>query len=391
MRHKITLVCASLLLAALVGAAPHAAEDPVIFTFNGEAFHQSDVYRQAAAYADKGVLSSDTDYEGAINYYVEDYLVPRAKARELGLDTFTPEEMAEMEKAAAEFFDAQVEVYVDFFASSRTDEEKEQFRQELLEYWTSIGTDEEAAREAYIFEKTKERLMAAMQVTVTEEEISATFDEQTAKDEAYFADNIPAYEFYTYYQNGDVWYVPEGARLIDVITLKGDEALINAYQDAIYHQDDIFSAGASAAEAVLSDRADTLKALTQALSQESFSEAAGRFEESGREDAWEIRVYENSTLYSKELVSAAFSEELKAPGDISSPFVDKDGIHILYYKDDVPGGIVPMDERIHDSIASYLTNQKQAALIREWAKQYELVIDRDALNAMRGDRQPQND
>ena len=82
--------------------AAYAAEDedPVLFTFNGQEYHQSEVVRNASAYGQAQLISSETAYEEAIEYMITNQLVAEAKAAELGLDQYTDEELAEIKAEA---------------------------------------------------------------------------------------------------------------------------------------------------------------------------------------------------------------------------------------------------------------------------------------------------
>ena len=90
-------LAALLALILLLCAPAYAAEDedPVLFTFNGQEYHQSEVVRNASAYGQAQLISSETAYEEAIEYMIANQLVAEAKAAELGLDQYTDEELAE--------------------------------------------------------------------------------------------------------------------------------------------------------------------------------------------------------------------------------------------------------------------------------------------------------
>ena len=69
-------------------------------------------------------------------------------------------------------------------------------------------------------------------------------------------------------------------------------------------------------------------------------------------------------------------------GDVSQPIASKYGVHILYYLRDIPGGRIAMDERIRESITTYLTNQKRVEILASWADDYDVTYNQDAIDAL---------
>ena len=228
-------LAALLALILLLCAPAYAAEDedPVLFTFNGQEYHQSEVVRNASAYGQAQLISSETAYEEAIEYMITNQLVAEAKAAELGLDQYTDEELAEIKAEADQYYEEQLDAYTDALLPESTDEEKAEFRQSLKDYWIENGTTAELAEKTHLFNKTKARLLETMPVEITDEEIAEVFEEQIQKDEEFFKDNIKAYEYFTEYQQSDVWFVPEGYRGVLQILLYADDELTEAYKAAV--------------------------------------------------------------------------------------------------------------------------------------------------------------
>ena len=73
---------------------------------------------------------------------------------------------------------------------------------------------------------------------------------------------------------------------------------------------------------------------------------------------------------------------MQKTGDVSDPVVSKYGIQILYYLSDVPSGPVEMSDPIHESIEKYLTSQKRADMLKDWAEEYEVTYNEEALKAL---------
>ena len=383
---KSARLCACLLaLALLMGMTAFAAEgdDPVLFTFNGTEVYQSEVIRRAAAYGQAQLISSDTAYDEAIEYMIVNHLVPEARAAELGLDQFTDAELAEINAEAAEYYEQQLDAYVEGMGANLSDSEKEGFREELRAYWNEMGTTVESAQETHRFNKVKARLLETMDVEISDEEIAQVYEEQVQKDEDFFKDNILAYEYFTEYLNSDVWYVPEGYRGVLQILLYADEALCDAYEDAV-------SAGEGveeAAQAIIASKQSAIDAIYARLDagEDFVSVMLDYTQDPGMDDdriASGYPVHVKSTVWGKEFAAGAFSEEMQQVGDVSQPIASKYGVHILYYLRDIPGGRIAMDERIRESITTYLTNQKRVEILASWADDYDVTYNQDAIDAL---------
>lgn len=383
---KSARLCACLLaLALLMGMTAFAAEgdDPVLFTFNGTEVYQSEVIRRAAAYGQAQLISSDTAYDEAIEYMIVNQLVPEARAAELGLDQFTDAELAEINAEAAEYYEQQLDAYVEGMGANLSDSEKEGFREELRAYWNEMGTTVESAQETHRFNKVKARLLETMDVEISDEEIAQVYEEQVQKDEDFFRDNILAYEYFTEYLQSDVWYVPEGYRGVLQILLYADEALCDAYEDAV-------SAGEGveeAAQAIIASKQSAIDAIYARLDagEDFVSVMLDYTQDPGMDDdriASGYPVHVKSTVWGKEFATGAFSEEMQQVGDVSQPIASKYGVHILYYLRDIPGGRIAMDERIRESITTYLTNQKRVDILASWADDYDVTYNQDAIDAL---------
>lgn len=383
---KSARFCACLLvLALLLGMTALAAEgdDPVLFTFNGTEVYQSEIIRRAAAYGQAQLISSDTAYDEAIEYMIVNQLVPEARAAELGLDQFTDAELAEINAEAADYYEQQLDAYVEGMGANLSDSEKESFREELRTYWNEMGTTVEAAQENHRFNKVKARLLETMNVEISDEEIAQVYEEQVQKDEDFFKDNILAYEYFTEYLNSDVWYVPEGYRGVLQILLYADEALCDAYEDAV-------SAGEGveeAAQAIIASKQSAIDAIYARLDagEDFVSVMLDYTQDPGMDDeriANGYPVHVKSTVWGKEFAAGAFSEEMQQVGDVSQPIASKYGVHILYYLRDIPGGRIAMDERIRESVTTYLTNQKRVDILASWADDYEVSYNQDAIDAL---------
>lgn len=384
MKKSAMIRVLAFVIALMMCAGAYAAsDDPVLFTFNGQDVHQSEIIEKATAYGQAKLISSDTAYDEAIEYMIANQLVPEAKAAEMGLDQYTDEEMAAIKAEAAEYFEAQLDAYANGLLPEGSDQEKAEFRETLRDYWAETGTTLETAEENHIFNHTKERLLDTMEVEITDEEIQQVFAEQVEKDREYFTNNINAYEYFTVYQGSDVWYIPEGFRGVLQILLYADETLTDAYEDAVDAGEGI----EEARQAILDSKQSTIDEIYARLGEgEAFVDLMEEYSEDPAMDE-ELEqtgyaVHPESGIWVSEFTEGAFSDKMQAVGDVSDPVVSKYGVHILYYLRDIPGGQVEFNDRIRESITAYLTNKKRSEILASWVDDYEVVYNQEAIDAL---------
>lgn len=211
-----------------------------------------------ASLADYGY---DTVYKQMIAEMLLQNAVLEAKAAELGLDQLDDETMAGLTEEAATNFESYVTSVWDYFASDDlTDEE---IREDCVAYLESMGYTEDALLETLIDNYVSEQLYnyITADVTVTEEDIQAAFDELVAEQEASFADDST---YNTSRNNGDtiVWN-PEGYRMVHHVLIRFTDDQATRYSE-------------------LQDTLDTLNEELEAL-QTAAEEAAAATDESTTE------------------------------------------------------------------------------------------------------------
>lgn len=385
MKFTAKFVAMMLALIVLVSTCAFAteAEDPILFTFNGQEYPASYMDKLMLGYEGQGYITSEYAYDEAIDYLIVNKLAPLAKAKELGLDQFTDEELEKIYTLAEEYYEQLLDAYVEYY-TEQIETDKEQLRKEIRSYWNDIGTTVEVAKETHLFNQIKARLMETIEVEVTEEEILKVFDEQIAKDKELFENNISAYEFYTYYRDYSVWFRPEGYRAIMQIMLVPEQDLLDDYRDQLATDDE--KKIEKATNAMLKSRQDDIDAIYARLNAgEDFLTVMNEVSEDPALDEW-IRengyyVHPNNTVWPDNFAAASFSEELKEYGDyISTPVVSKNGIHIVMYYGDVPGGATELTDDIRAGIVDYITNEKRVKVVDSWAEEYEVVYCQEEID-----------
>lgn len=242
----------------------------VIVEYDGGVVFLDDILEQYAGVDSQfssyyGVSLADYGYDTVYKQLIAETLlqdaVLEAKAAELGLDQLDDETMAGLTEEAAANFESYVTSVWDYFASDDlTDEE---IREDCVAYLESMGYTEDALLESLIDNYVSEQLYnyITADVTVTEEDIQAAFDELVAEQEASFADDST---YNTSRNNGDtiVWN-PEGYRMVRHVLIKFTDDQATRYSE-------------------LQDTLDTLNEELEAL-QTAAEEAAAATDESTTE------------------------------------------------------------------------------------------------------------
>ncbi len=210
----------------------------VIVEYDGGVVFLDDILEQYAGVDSQfssyyGVSLADYGYDTVYKQLIAETLlqnaVLEAKATELGLDQLDDETMAGLTEEAAANFESYVTSVWDYFASDDlTDEE---IREECVAYLESMGYTEDALLESLIDNYVSEQLYnyITADVTVTEEDIQAAFDELVAEQEASFADDST---YNTSRNNGDtiVWN-PEGYRMVRHVLIKFTDDQATRYSE----------------------------------------------------------------------------------------------------------------------------------------------------------------
>ena len=242
----------------------------VIVEYDGGVVFLDDILEQYAGVDSQfssyyGVSLADYGYDTVYKQLIAETLlqdaVLEAKATELGLDQLDDETLAGLTEEAAANFESYITSVWDYFASDDlTDEE---IREECITNLEAMGYTEDALLETLIDNYVSEQLYnyITADVTVTEEDIQAAFDELVAEQEASFADDST---YNTSRNNGDtiVWN-PEGYRMVRHVLIKFTDDQATRYSE-------------------LQDTLDTLNEELEAL-QTAAEEAAAATDESTTE------------------------------------------------------------------------------------------------------------
>lgn len=417
MKQTYRLLCLALALLFALSAlalgedeAPAAADDPVLFTFDGKACTASEFKPYIDELIASGALESAADYDTAIEYYIQEQVI-LAKISELGLDQFTDDEKAALQAEAQKQWDELLDSYVSYYLTEDSEEARAQLRLDAAKYMEeAMGVNLEIITQYTMsndsYERLIEGLFAQQGIAVTDQDIAALFNETVAQHKEMYEDQIAMYELFKAYGQ-DIWYQPSGYRGVLHILLPVDEALLDAYQNAqnTYEESMSDSADASgdsaallqaaqaARQAVLDSQKTTLDDIYARLAKgESFESLIERYgqddgmkEEAALKNGYEVHTESAAMGWDPAFIAGAFSEKMQKPGDVSDPVVSSFGIHVIYYLRDVPSGAVEMTEGIKEEIKEYLeSNQKNQLIdqaIQTWKTEHAIVLNTDAIEA----------
>ena len=328
-----------------------------------------------------------------ISAYVE-YLVKLQKARELGLDQLTDEETARIQTQTDESWQKYLGQVADYYFPNQK-LEGEALEAEAMKYIERDGLN---TRDDYLKNATEEVLLEKLQasairdVTVSDEEVKALYDEKVAADEKTYSASPASYGTAA---NGNsvVYYAPAGYRhvkhilikLLDADSKAIDEkktALTSAQSALTKAQSALTGAAEDADKAALQAAVDDAqKAVDEAQAAvDAATEAAFANIQAKTDEVYALAKAEGADFdalvkeYSQDSKSApatyvlskdstnfvapftAGAMALENVGDVSEPVRTTYGYHIIKYVGDVAEGPVA-----YESVQEALTKEALTA------------------------------
>lgn len=220
----------------------------------------------------------------------------------------------------------------------------------------TVDTYIEEYRTQYAFVKYQEWLVR--ENPVTDADVQTAYDVYVAQSEQRFADDISAFEM-AMYKGEEIWYMPAGYRMIQLLTLDAD------------------AKGANDAARLAGAQAKVDEICARMAKGESFDSLYALYSADENPVTEAYCVHPESVLYEKALIAGAFSDEMTAPGSCKA-IVLGNAVVLLYYQADAVAGPVSLTEEIHDALAyTIYTERTQTALqarIDELAQNAKVVI-----------------
>ena len=202
---------------------------------------------------------------------------------------------------------------------------------------------------------------ATADVTVTEDEVKAAFDEKVAKQKESYA-SVDAF-VNDYVNESEILYTPEDVRLMECIFVASVEGEAT--------EDEATADEATVSEATAGEAADIAsltgyakaKAIAAAIAGGAdFEESMKAYNEDSSTEEQMLRGYpvaENSTTYGDEFTAGAMA--LEHVGDVSDVIVTDYGYFILRYAKDLESGEADFEARKETETEETLTNKKNDA------------------------------
>ena len=403
-----------LALCMLCAAGPAMAEDdPVLVTVNGEEIRESNLWLQAwrdtlmeyvTDMSEENLRATD---QLALDYTVR-YIAARQNLEKMGRG-YTKEDLeAENEGAwsdTVEYF-----MFMEFGATEEsTEEELAKAREEAAAYIR----DELGYTDEYFMAITELTLtednaldLAGEGIGVTDAEVEAYYREQaeadrddietTAKEyleesgepwseEEFNCAIAEVYEVYTWMYGYDLLYIPDGYRSVLCIVPEVDETLMGTLSELYLEQDgedpELAEKITAAEKAVLGSAQGVLDEIYARLADgASFPDLVKEYSrDADLQDeetaASGIPVHAASIHLDRKYVDAAMA--LRNAGDVSEPVVGDDGVYVILYLGDIPGGPVEYTDELRDRLRADLvyerTGQEFERLMDLWASEAEIV------------------
>ena len=229
---------------------------------------------------------------------------------------------------------------------------------------------------------------------MTDEELDQLFQDMTEEEKTELSNDIAAYETVrdSYRAYGEEFhYIPEGYRGILQILLKVDEELLNAWTDLNARLEENQEDGENsepvtpemveaARQAILDSRKETIDEILGKLQNGAkFEDLVKEYktDDPAAEDIPEdgVPIHKESILYDAAYTAAAAA--LEKAGAVSEPVVTSEGIHLLYYLRDIPGGALPLSEeaaaQMKQDIEDERMNLAINELVEQWIDEAEIV------------------
>ena len=415
-------------------AAYHLKE--IVASFDGGEVSVEEAQTQyeymVSIYAQYGIDVAAYGLEDSVRQEVVATLAENAivlhMAEQLGLG-LTEDQETQFATEATQGYESTVEMYYQNYFADQYEDESEG-RTAAAQYLNEQGYTYESTlkslRETQLATNVYDYITA--DVTVTEEEVKAAYDEYVAADQSTYEES--AYQFESAYSNGsDIYYTPEGYRVVKHILFQFDDEQSAQYEELCAQLDalDAELAEATATDETATDEATTdetaadeaaadetateeaapraaeeieadiaeaqaqLDALYQQLIPEAEA-AAARFESGEDIEALIAELNDDTGMpetgyavsetadVSTQMWDPAFTEgalSIEEVGGLSEPVLGTYGVHLIYYAGDLTPGATPYEDVRADVEALALSekvNQTYADQIAAWEEELNLQL-----------------
>lgn len=425
MKRLMALLMALLLCGACALAETEAVQSPddVMATLNGEAITRAEFEQYYTVlcnhYADLGydvtlpendVILRDWALDNAMQVTLMDQ-----KIVEIGM-ALTEEEKADAAQQGRDDWQSIIDEGLSRkgVTESTSEDERAAMLIQVLAKLERAGYTEQSfideAVKTALYVKFEDSIVA--DVAISDEEVTAYYNELVEADEVAYKDNVEAYEamqdmnrryllygLLDYYV--DLYYRPDGYRRVTHILLEVDETLLATYNDllAVYEEQQLTleEGGEVTAELITEAQVEEARLAIIANVQPKIDEINQKLDEGAafadliplytidamntpETIAQGYEVHMDSTTFVTEFRDAAFTVD--NPGDVTAPVVSQFGVHILQYVEDIPGGPVELTADLMELLRLELLPAAQNAKYNEeftqWLEASEIVYSEEA-------------
>ena len=405
-------------------AAPTGNPDDVMITVGNAAItrakYEDYLNTLVTYYANYGYETSDADMmtmlqEIALNTAVE-YAVMDQKIAEMGLALTEDEKNAAIADANAQWENVIADGLAYYgITEESTEEERSSTTLTVLAELESMGYTAESLAADAVENAAYNKLydVVTKDVTVSDEDVKAYYDNLVETDKAKYENDVAAYEqaqymntMYAMYGMADyiteLYYKPAGYRLVTHILLEVDESLLDAYtqlQATYEEQQNTLEEGGEVTEAlvtaeeienarlaILASVQPKVDEINQKLAEgKTFAELIPEYtSDPGMQDEAAIaegyEVHMDSTNWVIPFRDQAFT--VNEIGAVTAPVVTDYGVHIIQYVADVPSGPVELTDELRASFQETLLDNSQRAAfyaaIDEWMAAVSPVYSAEA-------------
>lgn len=385
------------------------AADTLLCTINGKQLTYGDIapYIQSilSMYVNEyGLDSTDAQLVKYSNqggmYFAQQYVILDELGAELSVG-FTDEEMEEVRTQALTSWGEIIAYYEETYygiSEASTEDEKNAARTGTLAMLESMGYTEDSYVTDEMTAARYEKILAAVckDVEVTNTELDEYIDGLVKADqEMYAGEDVSYYEMMKYY-GYPTYYRPDGYRAVTHILLKVDTELMNTYSDLTARFEEQQNAaeatepteGAEVSESaepetteepVTTEQIEAARQAILASVQPTVDEIIEKFnagtpfadlvaeygtdpgmqQEGALETGYEVAA--TSMMWDIPFRDAAMS--IESIGGVSAPVVGANGVHIVYYLKDIPGGPVEITDAERESIRNEILSERQNELL----------------------------
>ncbi len=299
------------------------------------------------------------------------------RAAELGLDKLTDEEEQAIQAQAQAEYKSQIAYYTAFVdKTGKTPEQIDADAEQYMREDAHVTVESIAARLRGELPAKKYRDYVCKDITVTDEEVQAHYDERLAEQKESFTQYPEEYE-YAHIDGQTILYNPEGYRAVRNLLLPFETeedaekaaALFDQLEplDPLEDADRINAIDAELAPLFAPLEQKAAEIVEKLKNGARFSDLLEQYGEDAAMAAEPLRsqgyyISDHSYLFSTEFVQGAMI--LETPGQVSAPLRSVNGLHLVEYLRNVTPGEVPLAD-VADAMRAEALKTRQDAYYEE--------------------------